>query len=166
MINITTAILKALYKKLSAQTVPVYSFIADSIPAPYIWIGDVEAPQAINKDIFDFSGTFSVELYYETNTDSGSLTGLLDTLQEIKYLLMPTTRSVLDITADGASMTGMRLLNETGPFYFSDDKRMMTAVLQYEFYASQVATSPENIFNLIHAADNLIFGNDNLIHIN
>jgi hypothetical protein len=166
MIDFRRAILKALYTRLTAQTVPVYSLVPDDAAMPFIYIGDMDFGITENKNRFDVVGTINVELFYSLIDSVGSLEPMLDTLQQIRYLLSPTPQIVLDLSASGLGMTYWKLFNDTGPFQFSENSRELTAVLQYEYRVQQVASSPNNIFNVIHLLDDVVHKQDKVFHIN
>ena len=123
MIDFRRAILKATYQELSNQTVPIYSLVPDDPQYPFIYIGEMEFGITDNKGRFEIEGTINIELFYDLIDSVGSLEPLLDTLQEIRVLLSPDVKSVLDLSTSGLGMTYWKLFNDTGPFQFSDDRR-------------------------------------------
>ena len=165
MIDIRKSILKALYSLLSTQSIPVYSLVPDNVGQPFIYIGEVISETYPVKCNFHRNGNVNVELYYELNEADGSLDTMLDKLQEIKTILLPNPRFVLDLTASGLAMSSWELDYEEGPYVYTDDRRLLTASMQLGFLVGQVATSALDMWDIIHVADDVIFGNDNLIHI-
>jgi hypothetical protein len=90
---------------------------------------------------------------------------MLDTLQEVKNILQPTPDFVLDVSNDGLAISQWDLDYEEFPMPYTDDRRLLTAVLQYGFLIGQTATSVDSIFGVIHMADDVMMGTDNIIHI-
>jgi hypothetical protein len=71
------------------------------------------------------------------------------------------------VTNDGLAISQWDLDYEEMPMPYTDDRRLLTAVLQYGFLIGQTATSVDSIYHVIHGtpADDVVFGNTDVIHI-
>ena len=166
MIDIRKPILKALYSLLSTQSTPVYSLVPDNVGQPFIYIGEVISETYDVKCNFHRNGNVNVELFYELNEADGSLDTMLDKLQEIKTILLPTPGFVLDLSTNGLAMSSWELDYEEGPYSYTDDRRLLTATMQFGFLIGQTATSANNIWGVIHGTDDVVMGTYRVTHIN
>lgn len=165
MISIQKPILKALYSLLSTQSVPVYSLVPDDVSQPFIYIGDIVSEPYDTKCNFHRNGTVNVEVFYKLTEADGSLDAMLDTMQHVKNILQPTPDFVPDVTNDGLAISQWDLDYEEMPMPFTDDRRLLTAVLQYGFLIGQTAMSADSISNVIHLTDRVMMGTNRVIHI-
>ena len=158
MIDSRKAIQEQLVLLLSPIGIPVYSFVPSNEPNPFIYIGDMENEQLIDKTNFRTMGTVSVELFTGTKQWTGSY------LSQIKELLQPTIKYRLDLRVSGLAMAYWRLFNDTGLFDYTIDQRNYTAIMQYEFEVTQL--EEVFIYNVIFGLDNVAYNGDNVIYTN
>ena len=142
---------------------PVYSLVPDDVAQPFIFIGDIVSEPFDTKCNFHRNGTVNVEVFYKLTESDGSLDAMLDTMQLVKNILQPTPNFVPDVTNDGLAISQWDLDYEEMPMPYTDDRRLLTAVLQYGFLIGQTATSVDSISGVIHLADDVIFGTDTVI---
>ena len=164
MIDSRKAIQEQLVLLLSPIGIPVYSFVPSNEPNPFIYIGDMENEQLIDKTNFRTMGTVNVELFTGTKQWKGSLEQPYEYLSQIKELLQPTIKFKLDLTASRLSMAYWRLFNDTGLFDYTIDQRNYTAIMQYEFEVTQL--EEVFIYNVIFGLDNVVYNGDNVIYTN
>ena len=165
MIDVWHPILKALKTRLAPQVLPVYSFVPDNPPEPFIYIGEIETTRIPNKYKFELQGTVNIEAHWVTKQPKHSIKEYLTDLSIIRHLLQPNPLFVLDTTPDGIKIYTWELIDDTGPVTFGLDRRYYNAILQYEFRTSQVLATDPDISFIIHKLDHVIFGTDKVIHI-
>lgn len=162
MIDVRLPIQTELVTLLTPIGIPVYSFVPSNEPNPFIYIGDIETEQLIDKSTFRNIGTVNIELFTGTKQWTSSLEGPLSYLSQIKVLLQPTIKFRLDLRDDGLAMAYWRLYNDTGLFDYTIDQRNYTAIIQYEFEITQTNTDD---YNVVHGIDNVVHNTNNVIAI-
>ena len=165
MIDVWQPILKALKTRLASQVLPVYSFVPDNPPEPFIYIGEIETTRIANKGRFELEGTVNIEAHWVTKDPKHSIKDYLSDLSMIRYLLQPDPGFVLDTTPDGIVIYTWELQDDTGPQSFGLDRKYYNAILQYGFRTTQIMATDPDIDFIIHALDHVIFGADKVIHI-
>ena len=166
MIDIRKPLLKTLYSVLQGQNMPVYSLVPDDISVSHIYIGEVISNEVEVKGVFQRIGSINVEVFYNMEQGDGSLDDILDRIQDIKRLVLPATSYRLDLSNYGLDMTSWWLEYEESPYRFTDNRRLLTSAMVFGFHIHQYASGPNNLWDVIHGTDDVIFGTDRVIHIN
>ena len=165
MIDVWQPILKAIKTRLAPQVLPVYSFVPDNPPEPFIYIGEIETTRIPNKGRFELEGTVNVEAHWVTKDPKHSIKDYLSDLSMIRHLLQPDPAFVLDTKADGIVLYTWELQDDTGPQSFGLDRRYYNAVLVYGFRTTQITAKDPDLTTVIHVLDRLIHKTDRVIHI-
>lgn len=153
------AMLTTLKFMLDPIGLPVYSVVPSNSAEPFIYIGEIETQQDVNKDHFQLSGTFNVELYTGSNAYTGSLTDPLTWLNQIKEIMQPNRSSVLDLGPQFI-MQYLLLFNDTGLNQYSSDEKLYNAIVQYEFMMTNYTVTVQNV---IHNGVDVVFNGEQVV---
>ena len=155
-------IMSTIVSLLEPMSLPVYTTVPNNEANPFIFLGNVNLSQAINKSEFQITGTIDVELYTGSNSWVGSLLPAYEWLQELKRLLQPNIDFVLPLTDN--HMFIWRMNDDSGFTDITETEKLYVATVQYEFELNpNIITT---LYNVIFGLDNVVFGLDNVIHIN